>query len=229
MWGRVLRDRRGVHCRGWSHTLRSILHCSNDCTVAMPCCSLLAPTNGGSPPAKGACTSGHGSVSVHDGEPVSERFLFASSRCGRDDTARSEHVLGERRHALRWLQRIAILCWQHVLRPRREREQLLRRDLWKRNHVHGRAQCSNSYLVDFLSSCSDDAEDVQPVRKRSVSATPHQGCVGVGTFHGDSAAGYSATSNLQAKVGTVGFLSSQMRFSTSRPLIPLEFCSADVT
>jgi len=111
---------------------------SSDCTVAMPCCSLLAPATGGSPPAKGACTSDTSACRCTTGSECSARFLFASSRCGRDDTARSEHVLAERRRALRWLQRIATLCWQHVLRPRREREQLLRRDLWKRNHVHGR-------------------------------------------------------------------------------------------
>jgi len=57
---------------------------SSDCTVAMPCCSLLAPATGGSPPAKGACTSDTSACRCTTGASVSSVLVRQLSlRTGR--------------------------------------------------------------------------------------------------------------------------------------------------
>jgi len=126
---------------------------SSDCTVAMPCCSLLAPATGGSPPAKGACTSDTSACRCTTG---SECQLGSCSpalaadgttplgvnTCSLNDGAPYDGCNGLQRcagntccvHDANGNNFCAVICGNGTM-------------------CTGGAQCSNAYAIDALSSC----------------------------------------------------------------------------
>jgi hypothetical protein len=135
---------------------------SSECTVAMPCCSLLAPANGGSPPAKGACTSDvaacrcttgrqcqSGSCSpalAADGTtPLGVNTCSANDGTPYDGCNGSQSCAGNTCcvHDTNGNSFCAVICGNGTM-------------------CTGGAQCSNAYSIDFLSSCSTTQKTCSP-------------------------------------------------------------------